>query len=206
MNEPKSPKYDYCEANIDNFIDKIQRLNENSRQLNEADFANFVMKFKKYSEECFRIEDGGIKKSRRNFYVNPWITPGIKSSICKKHLYYKLWKKSKCRDNAKALIESTKAYYEKYKSYRRYLKRIINGAKKNYYSKRFENVQGNLKKTWSLINELRGKTKRNIKASFKINGELVEDEKEIANGFNQFFASVAKKPKYKALFVKFKLC
>ena len=93
VNEPKSPKYDYCEANIDNFIGKVQNLNENSRQLNEADFANFVMKIKKYSEECFKIEDGGIKKSRRNFYVNPWIMPGIKSSICKKHLYYKLWKK-----------------------------------------------------------------------------------------------------------------
>ena len=91
-----------------------------------------------------------------------WITPGIKSSICKKHSYYKLWKKSKCKDKAKAQTETTKAYYEKYKSYRRYLKRIIKGAKRTYYSKRFENAQGNLKKTWSLINELRGKSKRNI--------------------------------------------
>ena len=193
VNELKSPKYDYCEANIDDFIDKVQHLNENSRQLNEADFTNFVTEIKRYSEECFKIEDGRVKKFHRNFYVNPWITPGIKSSICKKHSYYKLWKKSKHKDKVQAQIETTKAYYEKYKSYRRYLKRIIKGAKRNYYSKRFENAQGNLKKTWSLVNELRGKSKRNIKASFKINGELVEDKKKIANGFNQFFASVAKK-------------
>ena len=166
-------------------------MNENSRKHNEADFTNFVTEIKKYSEKCFKIEEGSVRRSRLNFYVNPWITPGIKSSICKKHLYHKLWKKSKCK--AKADVESTNAYYEKYKSYHRYLKRIIKGAKKNYNSKRLENVQGNLKKTWSLVNELRGKTKRNIKASFKINGELVEDKKEIANGFNQFFASVAKK-------------
>ena len=54
-------------------------------------------------------------------------------------------------------------------------------------------MQGDLKKTWSLINELRGKTKRNIKASLIINGELVEDRREISNEFNTFFASVAKK-------------
>ena len=191
VNDFKSPKYDYCETNINNFIEKLHHLNENSRKHNEADFTNFVKEIKKYSAECFKIEEGSIRKSRRNFYVNPWITPGIKSSICKKHLHYKLWKKSKCK--AKADVQSTNAYYEKYKSYRRYLKRVIKGAKKNYYSKRFENVQGDLKKTWSLINELRGKNKRNIKASFKINGEIVEDKKKIANGFNQFFASVAKK-------------
>ena len=68
-------------------------------------------------------------------------------------------------------------------------------AKRNYYSIRFKNVQGDLKKTWSLINELRGKAKRNIRASFVINGELVEDRirRQISNEFNTFFASVAKK-------------
>ena len=33
-----------------------------------------------------------------------------------------------------------------------------------------------MKKTWGLINELRGKVKKNIKASFFINGQLVEDK------------------------------
>ena len=42
-------------------------------------------------------------------------------------------------------------------------------------------MQGDLKKTWTLINEFGGKVKRNIKASFVINGELVEDKKQIAN-------------------------
>ena len=83
-------------------------------------------------------------------------------------------------------------HYERYKCYRRYLKKIIKVAKKSYYSKRFENVQGDLKKTWTLINGLRGKVKQNIKASFIINGEVVEDRKLISNEFNKFFASSAK--------------
>ncbi len=49
-----------------------------------------------------------------------------------------------------------------------------------------------MKKTWALINELRGKVKRNIKASFVIDGKLVEDRRQISNEFNTFFASIAK--------------
>ena len=83
------------------------------------------------------------------------------------------WKKKKNLNHDQEVIA---AFYDKYKSYHRYLKRIIKLAKRNYYSKRFQNVQGDLKKTWSLINELRGKKKQNIKASFIINGELLKIE------------------------------
>ena len=70
---------------------------------------------------------------------------------------------------------------------------MIKCAKKLYYSKKFSSVQGNMKKTWALINELRGKQKTNIKACFVIGGTLVYDKREIANGFNVFFSSVARK-------------
>ena len=35
--------------------------------------------------------------------------------------------------------------------------------------------------------------KQNIKASFVINGKLVEDRRQISNEFNTFFASIARK-------------
>ena len=80
----------------------------------------------------------------------------------------------------------------RFKSYRKYLKKIIKFAKKNFYNKKFKNVQGDLKKTWAIINELRGKVKHNIKASFIINDQVVVDRRKISNEFNSFFASVAK--------------
>ena len=49
-----------------------------------------------------------------------------------------------------------------------------------------------MKKTWALINELRGKSKQSIKSCFKIDGALVEDQREIANEFNTFFSSIAR--------------
>ena len=186
----KCPKYDYCETNMNNFLSKLQILqDERYDAYDEATFVKFVEQFKNYCDECFKVEKDNFKKSRRNFYVNPWITPGIRACISKKLHHYKLWKKKKHMKCDQEIID---IHYERYKCYRRYLKKIIKVAKKIYYSKRFENVQGDLKKTWTLINELRGKVKQNIKASFIINGEVVEDRKLISNEFNKFFASTAK--------------
>ena len=81
----------------------------------------------------------------------------------------------------------------RFKSYRKYLKKVINLAKRIFITKKFNNVHGDIKKTWDLINELRCKVKKNIKASFVINRQLVEDRRKIYNYFNSFFASAARK-------------
>ena len=49
-----------------------------------------------------------------------------------------------------------------------------------------------MKKTCSLINELKGKAKKSLNPCFKIDCQLVEDKRQIANGFNNFFASIAR--------------
>ena len=48
-----------------------------------------------------------------------------------------------------------------------------------------------MKKTWQLINELRGKIKHKNKTSFKIDGQLVQNKRIISNGFNKYFTSIA---------------
>ena len=187
----KCPKYDYCESKVNQFLEKIDDsmfFKDSSSTYDTESFINFIDSLKNEIELSFGVDEQEFKKSRRNFYVNPWITPGIIASITKKHLFYKLWKKTQAKDN----LHGDNAFYIRFKSYRKYLKKIIKQAKKNFYSKKFNSVQGDLKKTWGLINELRGKVKQNIKASFVINGELIEDRRKIANEFNNFFASVAK--------------
>ena len=49
-----------------------------------------------------------------------------------------------------------------------------------------------MKKTWELINNIRGKHKHNIKPSFVIDNERVTDRRIIASKFNEFFVSIAK--------------
>ena len=186
----KCPKYDYCESNIDEFLNKIDdSIFLKNCIYDTQNFLNFIDTLKNEIEVCFKVDEQEFKKSKRNFYVNPWITPGIIASVKKKHMYYKLWKKTQSKD----LPKGDNAFYVRFKSYRKYLKRIIKQAKSNFYCKKFNSVHGDLKKTWALINELRGKVKNSIKASFVIDGKVVVERREISNEFNKFFANVAKK-------------
>ena len=56
--------------------------------------------------------------------------------------------------------------------------------------KKFRSVHGDCKKTWKLINELRGKKKQYVKSFFIINGQVIENRRKIANEFNNYFISV----------------
>ena len=182
-------KYDYCETNINKFLDDICQITNEKIEYSEENFENFANKIKALIEENFRIESETFNRSRRNMLVNPWITPGIIASVKKKEFHYKQWKKSINTLNLLGDFE----LYTIYTNFRRELKNIIRSAKKSYYCKKFSKVSGNMKKTWALINELRGKANSGIKASFVIDGELVKDKRLISNGFNMFFSSVAKK-------------
>ena len=148
-----------------------------------------MTKIKSLIDENFLIESESFRKSKRNMIANPWITPGIIASVNKKDYLYKQWKKSVDKNN---ILGNTELYLL-YSNFRRELKHVIRCAKKLYYCRKFSKVSGNIKLTWALINELRGKAKKGIKALFKIDGELVKDKRVISNGFNMFFSSIASK-------------
>ena len=66
-------------------------------------------------------------------------------------------------------------------------------AKRKHHLKQFDKANGNSKETWKVINEIRGKLKVKTKPSFIIDGTLVEERRIIANGFNNYFTSIASK-------------
>ena len=71
--------------------------------------------------------------------------------------------------------------------------KLIFKKKKEYNHRRFERFKNNLKRKWSVINDLLGrKKKQNIFSSIYIEGVQVDDDKKIANGFNSFFTDVPK--------------
>ena len=187
--DSNKPRYDYCETNLNNFEKEIEIMSIEDIEYSESNFNKFVDDIKAKIEENFKVTSNTAKSSKRNIFYNPWITPVIINSINKKHYLYAKWRKSVNSRNKNGDSE----LYEIYKKYRKELKSIIKQGKRNYYSKKFDSVAGNMKKTWALINELRGKTKSNIKSCFKIDGELVRSTRVIANGFNEHFSSIAQK-------------
>ena len=58
---------------------------------------------------------------------------------------------------------------------------------------RLERYKSCLKQKWGVINDLLGRSKSKRKIhSIRIGGKLVQDDKIIANGFNDFFSNIPK--------------
>ena len=179
--------YDYNPENINKFCSQLDSTLLNAYQNNSLNtFEEFDEVFQASIEETCKLSVP--KTTKRNAINNPWITPGLISSINKKNKLYKNWKKSISSRNQSG--DATK--YEEYKAYHKILKGLIKATKSKYYLESFDKNKGNKKKTWEIINSLRGKVKNNIKASFIIDSERIICRRVIANKFNEYFSSLAR--------------
>ena len=132
------------------------------------------------------LEPEIVKFNKYKHKLNPWMINGILHSIkFRDKLYGKL----------KSLKPDTDAYIAaeiNLKTYRTILRRSIRLAKINYYGQLFEKCRGDIKRTWSIINDILNRNKKSsgFAKYFVINGEKISDPKVIANNFNSFFSNV----------------
>jgi hypothetical protein len=182
------PLYDYSDENMIKFGDLLCRKINVDMHINytEEGFEDFNNMMFESIDECFKTDPKKMK-SKRNHLMNPWITPGIVKSVKHKNYLYKKWKKSVDKRNQLG----NETLYQNFKEYRKTLKATIKSAKQFHYSQKFKAAQGDMKKTWKIINEVRGKGVSSCKSSFIVGGELVNDRRKIANEFNKFFTTLA---------------
>ena len=171
-------KYDFCMKNLDKLNALLSSRLDDQKQI--SNYESFLDIFTKSMHETCMLKT--VKFSKRNKVRNPWITSGIINSIA-----HRDWKKS----TSKTCRFGDTGLYEDYRKYRNNLSNVIKKCKQQHYSVKFENATGNLKKTWSLINELRGKRSNILPSYFKIDGSSVTEDKDIANSFNSYFNSLA---------------
>ena len=69
--------------------------------------------------------------------------------------------------------------------------KIIDTAKKKYNTGKILECNGDSKKVWQIINNVRGKQNKELKPNFVINNELIINRRIIANEFNEYFISLA---------------
>ena len=84
-------------------------------------------------------------------------------------------------------------YESNYKNYKNLFEKIKNNLKKPHYSNLLLKHQSNVKKTWTIMKEIIGKSKlqsKNLPRRVIINGNDIYDECAIANGFNKYFVDV----------------
>lgn len=179
--------YEYSKSNVAAFCDHLEEtLAENHNTIQSV--GSFIKTFKSSVDSTCKLSVPKITK--RNPISNPWITPGLIRSMKKKDELYKIWKKSLKKKNLSC--DSSLELYENYKSYRKSLKELIKLAKQNYYFSQFDKHKDNKKKTWEIINRLRGKDRNKIKACFSIDNERITCRRIIANKFNDYFVGLAK--------------
>ena len=68
--QPKCPKYDYCEENINDFLQKVgDKISSQSYAYDSENFTKFVDTLKSEIESNFRVDEQVLKKSKRNFML-----------------------------------------------------------------------------------------------------------------------------------------
>ena len=130
--------------------------------------------------------------SRRQFKTskNPWITPGILTSIKHKNRLY-----------AKFLKNKSPTAHTDYKKYRNKLTHLKEAAKKIYYQKLLLGP-GNPSNTWKNINQFlrKNKPKSTVPSLVKVGDKTITDPTEICNKLNEHFVTISEKLGSKSIF------
>ena len=176
--------YDFCNSRSEQFIENIRETFSDC--IDKINLQQFAALYDDKIDQFFKLESP--KRTKRNRKNNPWITDGLIISIGHKEALYSDWDDTR----SKKCLDGDQKLYQKYSNYRRSLKHTINAAKSKYYGKQFKQNEGDMKKTWEIINKLRGKKKTGIKPNFVIDNEKITNRRVIANEFNKYFVSIAK--------------
>ena len=182
--------------NIEKFEAKLLELNNNpdvrclevdnrsNPEKATQQFNYYYTALQNIYDDCF-LEHTDFK-SDRNFTRKPWVTLGMaKSSLTKNKLY-----RIKVRLRGKSGYENAKNTFEKYRGT---LRDINREAFANYFKARFEKCNGNLKKSWKILNEMRHKRRTSCFPNYiEINRQCITDRRIILTKFNEYFTNIAK--------------
>ena len=129
------------------------------------------------------------KKIKFNKYKHkgtPWITTGILKAIKFKNKIHLALRRTPHESPHYNTIETN------LRNYNIILKKSIRLAIFFYYITNFQKAKGNLKKSWSAINEMLCKKRKkvNFPEFFKIDNTVVTGTTSIANKFNFFFTNI----------------
>ena len=181
--EKQTQYYNFSNSNVNKFIEqltpKISNLTPSTK------FSEFTDLYQSTLDGACKLDKP--KLTKRTHKNNPWITEGIVIAVDRKHELRKEWSDTVTKKNPQGNV----LLYQVYSDHRRLLKATIKWAKKAYYCEKICDNKENKKKTWQIINEMRGKSKKVLKPPFIIDNQKIVNRRIIANEFNKYFTSIA---------------
>ena len=97
------------------------------------------------------------------------------------------------RDRLKIIASRTKnpEDWSNFKTMRNQVNNSIKNAKTSYYNNTFKTCDGNLRKTWQVINEVTSrKSNKSVISELEYSGKKTNNPIEIAESFNKFFFEI----------------
>ena len=177
--------YEFSNSNLNKFVEKLALSIIDHKP--SSDFSNFTNLYSSTLDTTCKLDKPKLtKRTQRN---NPWITDGIITAIDRKHELKADWVKTITKKNP----EGDWQLHQIFSTYRKVLNTTIKVAKDSDSCNRIHECQNDRKKTWMVINELRGKQKDKLRPPFIIDNKKITDRRTIANGFNKYFNSIATK-------------
>ena len=152
----------------------------NSRDANEA-FDIFNDSLTSLLNE--KIPLTKIKIKNKKTPKSPWLSTGTLRCINRKNNLYLKYKAKPTEQNK-----------DNYTIYKNTLTTILRREKKNYFSHQFDSIKNDIKRTWQLINCFWNKNDNRKQISRISNqGNIIEDNRKIADLFNDYFINVGPK-------------
>ncbi|MEO2220739.1 MAG: reverse transcriptase family protein, partial [Nitrosopumilus sp.] len=126
------------------------------------------------------------KKDFKN-QLKPWITQGIYNSMKRRDKLLRKFIKAKD-------IATKNDLHQNYKTLRNQIVSLIRTSKKLHFQKYFTENSNNIRKTWKGIKNIINirNTTHGQPISMRIGNEISTDPCKLANGFNDYFSSIAK--------------
>ena len=137
----------------------------------------FIDIFMKHYNHCCPMKEHKCKKHHK-----AWITNSLKDACKKKNKLYVAFKKNPTFQNEC-----------KYKKYKNKLTNILRTCEETYYSNKLDKVKADNKETWRVLNEILNRKKRSIcnqPENYNDGKHIYKIPKDIANGFNKYFADI----------------
>ena len=123
-----------------------------------------------------------IRISANKVIHDPWMTPGLLKSSEKCYYLHK----------SVIRLDRTDPCYLQYIMYRNNYNQIKRKAKKTYYEDKIQEYFHSSTKLWQVMNEIirKNNDKTVITNEFLIDGQLITDPNDIANGFCKYFSNI----------------
>jgi len=181
----------YCNINYNRFREVLKNNISDIDPNKDLDTCckDFSTSFKKASDEASVIIH--VTENKGRSYC-PWINCELRQLIKYRNCWYKKWKKEQSK-------EKNSQYYspfveQEFKKYDSMVKKMKSDLKKNYYARKFHNLESSPKGIWLLYKQLMFNECRSMCDDYieLHQGNIVlKTDKEVANCFNEYFVSVA---------------